>query len=73
LTRVAARSASGADASEANSSVVEAQLRDFKPLSTQQRRPFIQADTRNADVVAMVVGAVRTLSPPNETGAVPHG
>jgi predicted kinase len=61
LNRVAARAAHGSDASEANQSVVEAQLRDFKPLSTQQRRPFIQADTRHADVVAMVVGAVSTL------------
>lgn len=64
LNRVAARIERGADASEADQSVVNAQLRAFKPLSTQQRRPFIQVDTRNADVVAMVVGAVHTLLAP---------
>ncbi|MDY6946205.1 MAG: AAA family ATPase [Pseudomonadota bacterium] len=61
LNRVAARSEHGTDASEAGPSVVNAQLRDFKPLGTQRHRPCIQADTRNADVVAMVVGAVRAL------------
>lgn len=61
LDRVAARAAHGTDASEADRAVVNAQLRDFKPLGTQQRRPFIQVDTRNADVVPMVVGAISTL------------
>jgi aminoglycoside phosphotransferase family enzyme/predicted kinase len=61
LNRVAARSERGTDASEANTSVLDAQLRDFKPLGTQQRRPFIQVDTRNSDVIERTVGAVRTL------------
>lgn len=64
LSRVATRAAYATDASEADRSIVNAQLRAFKPLSTRQRRPFIQVDTREADVVAMAVGAVRTLLAP---------
>jgi uncharacterized protein len=62
--RVGARAGSGTDASEADQSVVNAQLRDFKPLSTQEHRPYIEVDTQDGDVVAKVVGAVRTLLAP---------
>lgn len=62
--RVADRCRRGDDASEADQSVLTAQLRDFEPLGEEQRRPIIPADTRDGDVVARVVDAVRALLEP---------
>lgn len=62
LTRVTARSARGDDASEAGPSVVSAQLRDFEPLGAREARTIIQVDTREADVIEKVTGAVRAMT-----------
>ena len=61
LNRVAARIERGADASEADRSILSEQLRDFEPLSTERGDRFVQVDTRDADAVAAAVGAIRTL------------
>lgn len=61
LDRVAIRAARGNDVSEADQSVLGAQLRDFEPLELQQDRPIISVDTRDADVIQKVVGAVHAL------------
>lgn len=61
LNRVTDRAERGSDASEADRSVVDAQLRNFKPLRPDQRRAIVQVDTRDTDVVATVVNAVRPL------------
>lgn len=62
LSRVDARARQATDPSEADRSVVEAQLREFKPLDLEHRRPFVQVDTSDADVVATVVNSVRSLA-----------
>lgn len=57
LNRVAIRAADGKDVSEADRSVLAAQLRSYKPLVTTRR--VIHADTREPAVVQTVVAAVR--------------
>lgn len=61
LNRVTNRAGRGDDASEADQTVLSAQLRDFEPLSLKQNRPVIQVDTRDADAIEQAVGAVRAL------------
>ncbi|MBM0106607.1 AAA family ATPase [Steroidobacter sp. S1-65] len=58
MDRVAARSERGADASEADQSVLRAQLRDYAPLETAGAR-VITVDTRDADAVPKVLDALR--------------
>lgn len=60
--RVAARAARGDDVSEANLNVLDAQLRDYKPLEGDVRHPIVQVDTGEVDVLENVIGAVRALS-----------
>lgn len=61
LNRVASRAQRGDDASQADQTVLSAQLRQFQPLEPTQHRPIIQVDTRDADAVEKVVNAVREL------------
>jgi uncharacterized protein len=61
LQRVATRAERKEDASEADQSVLGAQLRDFEPLDPKQNRPIIPVDTRDADALEQVVEAVRAL------------
>ena len=49
-----------ADASEADQSIVKAQLRDFEPLESEHHR-IVQVDTRDADAVEKVIGSLREL------------
>jgi aminoglycoside phosphotransferase family enzyme/predicted kinase len=60
LSRVTARAERGDDASEADQSVVNAQLRNFEPLQSQRHR-VIQVDTREDDAVGKVVRSLREL------------
>ncbi len=60
LKRVATRAERADDASEADQSVVQAQLRHAEPLNTG-RYPIIEVDTRNVDAVASVVDAIRHI------------
>lgn len=61
LERVTARAEQGHDASEADRSVVIAQLRNFRPLSAEPGRRVIEADTRDPSVVQSVVAAISSL------------
>lgn len=63
LQRVATRAEHGNDASEADRSVVRAQLRDFEPLESERHR-ILQIDTENVDAVGTVVGFVRAMLAP---------
>lgn len=60
LDRVARRNNRGDDASEADQSVVRAQLRGFVPLDREQLHRVIAIDTRDADAVEKVVRKVRS-------------
>jgi predicted kinase len=60
LHRVAMRAKSGGDPSDADQSVVKAQLRDFEPISGGPY-PIIQIDTRSTDPVRSAVDSVRAL------------
>lgn len=60
LDRVAMRNNRGDDASDADQSVVRAQLRGFVPLDTKQLPRVIPIDTRDADAVEKVVRGVRS-------------
>lgn len=61
LSRVSARAERGDDPSEADPSVLRAQLQVFEPLDTKRRHQVINVDTRDAEAVSNVVGAVRAL------------
>lgn len=61
LGRVDARARAGNDESEADRSVLEAQLRDFEPLQESRHRAVIRVDTRAADAVDKAVDAARAL------------
>ncbi|WP_129774899.1 bifunctional aminoglycoside phosphotransferase/ATP-binding protein [Peristeroidobacter soli] len=61
LNRVATRAQRGDDASEADQSVVNAQLRDFEPLESERHR-IVQVDTRDADAVENAVSSLQTAS-----------
>jgi predicted kinase len=57
LNRVATRAQRGGDPSEADQSVLKAQLREFVPLDTPL--PVIHIDTRAADAVGKVISGLR--------------
>jgi aminoglycoside phosphotransferase family enzyme/predicted kinase len=58
--RVQARVASGKDPSDADQRVLEAQLRNLAPFEAAEQPAVIAVDTREADVIQRIVGAVRT-------------
>ncbi|MFC4308484.1 AAA family ATPase [Steroidobacter flavus] len=61
LNRVATRAKRGNDPSEADQSVVNAQLRDFKPLKSEHHR-IVEVDTRDTDPVGKVVSSLQPAS-----------
>lgn len=62
LSRVEERAKKGKDPSDADRKIVEAQLRDIKPLSADERPELITVDTRRSDVVRQVVAAVHAVA-----------
>jgi aminoglycoside phosphotransferase family enzyme/predicted kinase len=59
-SRISARRAAGADASEADLAVLEWQLERAEPAGPEERSTLIEADTSRADVLDAVLRALRS-------------
>jgi uncharacterized protein len=61
--RIAARERAGADASEADRSVLELQETRFEPIRAEENLPITDADTTNVDVASRVLEQLRQPTP----------